>query len=83
MKFKGILLVFFVVCEISFQLENFETCGNKYGIDSRIVGGEPVNYQAEWPWLIAFFNRLKESFLFSGSLISRKHVVSGEYLKYI
>lgn len=33
----------------------------------------------EWPWLVAFFNKVEGKFFCSGSLISQKHVVSGAW----
>lgn len=78
MKFKGILLLSIVICEVFGQSLD---CGIKdeLVIDIRIVGGDPVNHQASWPWLVAFFNKFTGLFFCSGSLISQKHVVSGEF----
>lgn len=76
MKFGDFLLIFVVICGVFGQLQgNNQECGMKFL--ARIVGGTSVN-QAEWPWLVAFVNTFYERFFCSGSLVSTKHVVSGE-----
>lgn len=38
-------------------------------------------YPGQWPWLTAIFVRSKTAFEFkcTGSLVTQKHVISGEY----
>lgn len=82
MKFRELLLIF-VICGVFGQLETKkeEICGIKpeFEIGVRVYGGETVDNKAEWPWLVAFVNIATESFFCSGSLISTKHVLSGEF----
>lgn len=82
MNFKGFLLVLIVTCEVYGQSRIVQKCGIKNRASERIVGGNPVTKQGEWPWLVTFFYKFTGSFFCSGSLISQKHVVSGKFYFY-
>lgn len=67
--------VFFVYSDL-FQVEG-QQCGVKSGFVATIFGGERVE-KGEWPWMVAFIHRKEEVFFCAGSLVSKKHILSGE-----
>lgn len=52
-------------------------CGRRFEGHGLAYGGAKSQQNA-WPWLVAFENLQKNKFVCSGSLISNKHVLSGE-----
>lgn len=71
------LFFFVMICGVFGNLQSYhQDCGRR--TIGRIVGGSKVESKDEWPWLVAFVNKVKHSFSGSGSLISEKHIVSGE-----
>lgn len=53
-------------------------CGQREGAGLRSYGGEDTT-EGEWPWIVALTNRLiDEEYFCGGSLVSQKHVLSGE-----
>lgn len=72
MRLQEVLLVCLMILRIFGQ-----DCGIKRSLIGTIVGGISVKNRAEWPWLVAFVYKFSGSFFCSGSLISRKHIVSG------
>lgn len=86
------VFLFFLVTSGSFgaQAQN-RRCGRRQGFSpvkdfrsSRIVNGDAA-WKNEWPWLVAFVKIPEEKFFCGGSLVSRKHILSGEWrrLKFI
>lgn len=78
MRFKGLFLLFVVGCAIFDKSQGDQYCGIKRMPIGTIVGGMKVHRQVEWPWLVAFFNKVNGNFFCSGTLISEKHVLSGK-----
>jgi hypothetical protein len=52
-------------------------CGQKHSTAGFIFGGIPAKPH-DWPWLVAMIYTPYDQYFCSGSLVSRKHVVSGE-----
>lgn len=72
-KFSFIcLILIFVVSKAS-----NEECGKRKGFVALSFGGEQAR-KNDWPWLVAFIHREKNQFFCGGSLLGRKHVLSGE-----
>lgn len=55
-----------------------EECGKRKGFIETSFGGQNTR-KNEWPWLVALFYRETEVFFCGGSLLSRKHVMSGQF----
>lgn len=82
MRFKFFLLIFFAFSLVCLQASSTEVkndCGKKNAAKGLIFGGEQTKPNT-WPWLVAFSHRakIKKTFFCGGSLVSAKHVVSGE-----
>jgi secreted trypsin-like serine protease len=78
MKFKESFVIFVAICCIYADGQGeSENCGRKDSVSERIFGGEEVQSN-EWPWLVAFVNWTENKFFCGGSLVSSKHVISGE-----
>jgi secreted trypsin-like serine protease len=60
-----------------FAEEEEESCGSKIGASGLVFGGEKVQSN-EWPWLVALIKWPKNALFCGGSLVSSKHVISGE-----
>lgn len=58
-------------------LESTVKCGERFSSDSQ-ASNETKEEANKWPWLVAFINWPKNEFICSGSLISSRHVLSGE-----
>lgn len=56
-----------------------EGCGTRIGKFGMMFGGNQTQ-KGEWPWIVAFFFQPGDRFFCGGSLISIKHVLSGECL---
>jgi Trypsin len=52
-------------------------CGSRRSVTGTVFGGNEVKKNS-WPWLVALFNRKNEKFFCAGSLISKRHVLSGD-----
>lgn len=59
------------------ELVDLTKCGRKFVGAGMVFGGEKTT-QNSWPWLVALFYLPKNQFFCGGSLISSKHVLSGE-----
>jgi hypothetical protein len=53
-------------------------CGTRSSGRGNAFGGTPVKKETPWPWLVALINWPKDELFCGGSLVSEKHVVSGE-----
>ena len=58
-------------------LKNVLQCGQRVVVSGLIVGGNETK-PGEWPWLVALTLNPSHSFFCGGTLISEKHVLSGE-----
>lgn len=81
MKIIGVFVALVTVCIIFEVAEaNLENC-KASRIVSRIFGGVKVRKgkcrKTEVPWLVALYNRQYGRFFCAGSLISEKHILSG------
>jgi Trypsin len=56
---------------------NATECGKRSLVVGTVLGGDEARKNS-WPWLAALFNRRYDNFFCAGSLISRKHVLSGK-----
>lgn len=54
-------------------------CGRSNEVVGLIYNGEKST-SGDWPWIVALFYRPANSFFCSGSLVSEKHLLSGEYI---
>lgn len=70
-------LIDFGVVLFAISVANAKSCGRRSNVVGTIFGGNKA-LKNEWPWLVAFVDRQSESFFCCGSLISSKHVLSGE-----
>ena len=82
MKLENIIAVIvaiFWTCVQTNPVEVKQECGRRNVGSGLSVGGEPSKINA-WPWLVAFAHRVvgNRSFFCGGSLVSAKHVVSGQ-----
>ena len=62
-----------------FKVQEAANCGHKFSGVGYIVGGSKALPNA-WPWLTVLLYKPKNKFFCGGSLISEKHVISGEKL---
>lgn len=74
--FCVVTLIFWSKPEPPVQTIHFD-CGAKFEGIGTIFGGEKAE-QNSWPWLVAFLYVPKNSFFCGGSLISKRHVLSGK-----
>lgn len=65
-----VLLMVIAICDFCHS-----NCGQREGFAGNI-GGEAVK-KGEWPWLAAFVMMPAEDFFCGGSLISKRHIMSG------
>lgn len=72
--FKTLLLLLII-----FEAEA-QTCGRPKGIFGTVVNGVKAK-KNEWPWLVAFVEWTSGKFFCGGSLLSQRHVLSGEHFK--
>jgi secreted trypsin-like serine protease len=60
-----------------------DDCGIRINVaQGNVVGGERT-MQNSWPWLVALKHRHTKKFFCGGSLVSERHVISGEVLNMI
>lgn len=69
-----LLAAFVVVAAVS------EGCGQRKALAGTVFGGARIR-KGQWPWIVAFLHRFERNFFCGGSLISDKHVLSGEILQ--
>ena len=82
MRFKVVYVVFIAIfwtCVQANPVQSEQECGRRIIGSGLISGGNPSNANA-WPWLVAFAHRVigNRDFFCGGSLVSAKHVVSGQ-----
>ena len=82
MQFKKVILVIIAIfwtCVQTSPVENEQDCGRKV-VDLDLPDNENSLNTNNWPWLVAFTHRVvgSRNFFCGGSLVSVKHVVSGE-----
>jgi Trypsin len=81
MKFKESFVIFVAICCIHVEAQRArEYCGRKFSATGLSFGGRRT-HRNEWPWLVALIYLPKNAFLCGGSLVSKKHVISGEICK--
>lgn len=71
------VVLFCFASDISSASKDLECGFGRSEFVGYIVGGEPSTRGA-WPWLVALIHTENDQFFCSGSLISAKHVLSGE-----
>lgn len=75
-----IVSLIIIVSKITKGIPSYEGyCGTQHEMSSnRIFGGEVIQKENnEFPWVVSFHLRAKETFFCAGSLISDRHVLSG------
>jgi secreted trypsin-like serine protease len=83
MNFVLVIKVFLIVCSIFVQIntklvkESKITCGKRSGVIGNIIDGESLR-RGSFPWLVAFRCLSTNQFFCGGSLVSDRHIVSGE-----
>lgn len=75
MKLKKVLLILALIGGASSLLRS-SSCGKRSGVVGTIFGGAEVKKNS-WPWIVALYNRPQKKFFCAGTLISQKHVLSG------
>lgn len=65
-----------ISCKI-FNHAKVLSCGRRQGFGASVIGGEKAK-KNEWPWLVGFVKVPEEKFFCGGSLVTEKHIVSGE-----
>lgn len=73
---KILTVVIFTSCIFSDVLS--EDCGVRKAFQATIVHGEAAD-KGEFPWMVAFYHKLRGNFFCAGSLISKQNVLSGEF----
>jgi secreted trypsin-like serine protease len=78
-SFFGVAATLAILISFLFYLRaDDDECGDgPSNVDVRIIGGTQSK-KDDWPWLVAFFGRVAGNFFCAGSLISDKHVLTGE-----
>jgi serine protease 56 len=80
MKFKRISVILLTILDICVNTNSAQVkCGRKSVASGNVHGGEPAKLN-EWPWLVALRHQNAEvnKFFCGGTLISKRHVLSGE-----
>lgn len=79
---KKCLIFFIILFCVNFELLTIKAheCGKKEGEFKGTVYGGKKTEKAEWPWIVAFLHRKYQNFFCGGTLISEKHVLSGEVM---
>lgn len=67
-----------LVCAIEAQ-----QCGYGKSSFSPFVVGGGASKKGNWPWIVALTHKMNNQFFCGGSLVSAKHVLSGEIAKII
>lgn len=70
------IFMFCIIGMVNLSEASKEDCGTRKVFVPYIFGGSSIQ-KAEWPWLVAFFHRIESKFFCSGSLVSKKHILSG------
>ena len=86
MILKQNFLVFFALINIFCQTEaenrkEYEMLNEieeDFEVSFRMVGGDSVVDRTKWPWLVAFTHNEGNNYFCGGSLISKRHVLSGK-----
>lgn len=69
-------VLFFILSLLMCCCKSCDSCGRADRPTGLIIGGTQVN-RGKWPWLVALFKANDSKFLCGGTLISNKHIVSG------
>lgn len=78
MRLQIFLLFFSATFYVAFSAKRMKfKCGQKHATNGFIFGGTPTSPH-EWPWLVAMIYTPYDQYFCSGSIVSRKHVVSGD-----
>lgn len=72
MKFHLILFIFCI------KLLNAQECGVVKVAVPFIAGGDYAE-RGQWPWLAPLFLKEKDKFFCGSTIISKRHLLSGEY----
>lgn len=75
-KFIDLFLITVGVCCAIEVLDENQQCGQRIGFEAYIYNGK-LTKKDEWPWLVGFVYQEYNSLFCGGSLISKKHVLSG------
>ena len=82
MNSKRVLQILLLVFHVLWQADANVTENNEESIKNevfaRIVNGSQIDDRTKWPWLVAFKNNEENKYFCSGTLISSRHVLSGE-----
>lgn len=54
-----------------------DQCGQQSGFEGYVFNGD-LTKKGEWPWLVGFIYLQNNHFFCGGSIISKKHILSGE-----
>lgn len=79
MRREYLLLRIFLICVLGAFVAIAADCGRSNEVVGLIYNGEKST-SGDWPWIAALFYRPANSFFCSGSLVSEKHLLSGEYI---
>jgi secreted trypsin-like serine protease len=71
------LTCFSVIIGSLFLLTSAQECGNVKYTSELIYGGEYAK-RGQWPWLCAVHDTVSDEFFCGSTLISKKHVLTGE-----
>jgi hypothetical protein len=77
MSFKLILATFVLISVVCVDGTLKLKCGKRLAASGNIWGGDHTSLNS-WPWLVALHHSPKGTFFCAGSLITAKHVASGE-----
>jgi hypothetical protein len=82
MKFKEFLVIFVaisVICVDASEITTRQppTCGKRLSGEGNVMGGRHTRLHS-WSWLVVLHLKPTNTFFCAGSLISERHVVSGE-----
>lgn len=77
--FRSFFVKFLLLCATAGITNALETCQSMKL--SAAHGDAVLNALPEaWPWIVAVFDSAKNEYLFSGSLISKEHVLIGKII---
>lgn len=72
------LVCFLAIVGSFFLFTNAQECGNVKYTSGLIIGGEYAK-RGQWPWLCAIHDATSDEFFCGSTLISKKHVLTGEF----
>jgi hypothetical protein len=78
-----VLLITFFVTFACVSADPVGKCGRRTNVGLGNVFGGAHTRANSWPWLVALKHRYTEKFFCGGSLVSERHVISGEVLNMI